>query len=96
MIAVGPEGGWSATEREFPGPVVSLGDTVLRAETAAILAGVLLVDRRRHGVRIAIPLLIGAGRGRDRADLVPVVGHARAADHGRPGRLRGMPPGDGR
>jgi len=49
VIAVGPEGGWSQAERGVPGPVVGLGSTVLRAETAAIAAGVLLTDRRRRG-----------------------------------------------
>jgi 16S rRNA (uracil1498-N3)-methyltransferase len=45
-IAVGPEGGW--TEEELAGgwPTVSLGDAVLRAETAAVVAGVLLAARR--------------------------------------------------
>lgn len=46
VVAIGPEGGWSATERECSRRVVSLGTNVLRAETAAIAAGVLLVDRR--------------------------------------------------
>ena len=46
-IAVGPEGGWSASERSTNSKAVSLGDTVLRAETAAIAAAVLLIDRRR-------------------------------------------------
>lgn len=46
VIAVGPEGGWSPEERNVPGRAVRLGDTVLRTETAAIAAGVLLVDRR--------------------------------------------------
>jgi len=46
-LAIGPEGGWSEVERAQRAPSISLGDTVLRAETAAIAAGVLLVDRRR-------------------------------------------------
>lgn len=42
-IAIGPEGGWSAAELEVVGSrTVSLGATVLRAETAAIAAGTLL------------------------------------------------------
>lgn len=48
MVAIGPEGGWSPSERALPATGVGLGDTVLRAETAAIAAGVLLVDRRRQ------------------------------------------------
>lgn len=52
MVAVGPEGGWSPAERGVPGPVVGLGGTVLRAETAAITAGVLLADRRRRERRM--------------------------------------------
>jgi 16S rRNA (uracil1498-N3)-methyltransferase len=47
IVAVGPEGGWSASERSVGGPVVGLGDEVLRAETAAISAGVLLAHTRR-------------------------------------------------
>lgn len=54
-LLVGPEGGW--TERELAAnlPSVALGDHVLRAETAAIVAGSLLcalrvglVGERRH------------------------------------------------
>jgi 16S rRNA (uracil1498-N3)-methyltransferase len=40
-VLVGPEGGWSAVERELlarSGQAVSLGPAVLRAETAALLA----------------------------------------------------------
>jgi len=37
-IAVGPEGGWTANELERAGDAVSLGPTVLRVETAAIVA----------------------------------------------------------
>lgn len=46
-VLVGPEGGWA--DGELPASVdrVSLGPHVLRAETAAIVAGALLVDR--HG-----------------------------------------------
>ncbi len=41
-IAVGPEGGWSPEELSLGLPTVGLGAYVLRAETAAIAAGVLL------------------------------------------------------
>jgi 16S rRNA (uracil1498-N3)-methyltransferase len=41
-ILVGPEGGWSEAEREAVPLAVGLGPTVLRAETAAVAAGVLL------------------------------------------------------
>lgn len=47
-IAVGPEGGWAASEEAVCGPGVGLGDDILRAETAAIAAGVLLAQRRRQ------------------------------------------------
>ena len=53
VVAVGPEGGWSPTERSTGGPTVTLGNTVLRAETAAIAAGVLLVDRRTQQRRVS-------------------------------------------
>jgi 16S rRNA (uracil1498-N3)-methyltransferase len=45
-VIIGPEGGWSPDERAAPLPVVGLGDPVLRAETAAITAGVLLTALR--------------------------------------------------
>lgn len=41
-IAIGPEGGWSPEEIGVASQTVSLGDTVLRAETAAISAATLL------------------------------------------------------
>ena len=42
-IAIGPEGGWSPAEVAAVGArTVTLGATVLRAETAAIAAGTLL------------------------------------------------------
>lgn len=43
-VLVGPEGGWSDAEREMVSPAarVSLGTGVLRSETAAVAAGVLL------------------------------------------------------
>ncbi len=42
VVAVGPEGGWDDEERRAAGPTVGLGPTVLRAETAALVAGALL------------------------------------------------------
>ena len=45
VLLVGPEGGWTPEElRERRR--ISLGPTILRAETAAIVAGVLLVALR--------------------------------------------------
>lgn len=41
-VAIGPEGGWSNAEVEMASQAVSLGETVLRAETAAVAAGTLL------------------------------------------------------
>lgn len=46
-IAVGPEGGWTAEELQLVSGRVSLGDGVLRAETAAIVAGTLMAAARR-------------------------------------------------
>ena len=48
MVLVGPEGGWTEEEL-YNYPRCSLGGTVLRSETAAIVAGALLTalrDRR--------------------------------------------------
>ena len=46
-VLVGPEGGWDPQELALPVPRVGLGTNVLRAETAAIAAGVLLAAARR-------------------------------------------------
>jgi 16S rRNA (uracil1498-N3)-methyltransferase len=48
VLAVGPEGGWSDAERPGPTQAASLGDTVLRTETAAVAAAVRLCASR-HG-----------------------------------------------
>jgi 16S rRNA (uracil1498-N3)-methyltransferase len=45
-IAVGPEGGWSPAEVASAGRTVSLGDQILRVETAAVAAAVLMVSVR--------------------------------------------------
>ena len=55
VVAIGPEGGWSDAERSLGGPSVRLGDTVLRAETAAVAAGVLLVDHRSRQRGVSLP-----------------------------------------
>ena len=46
-IAVGPEGGWSPKELEVAGSTVTLGPNVLRVETAAVAAAVLMASARR-------------------------------------------------
>lgn len=51
LLVVGPEGGWSPEEVERHGPGVGLGPTVLRAETAAVAAGVVLGALRAGLVR---------------------------------------------
>lgn len=45
-VAIGPEGGWTAAELELAASTVSLGDTVLRVETAALAAAARLVAGR--------------------------------------------------
>ena len=45
-VLVGPEGGWSDEERAAVGRQVGLGDHVLRVETAAIAAAVVLSGLR--------------------------------------------------
>jgi 16S rRNA (uracil1498-N3)-methyltransferase len=46
VILIGPEGGWDESELASGVPRVALGATVLRAETAAMAAGVLLCGLR--------------------------------------------------
>jgi 16S rRNA (uracil1498-N3)-methyltransferase len=46
VVAVGPEGGWSPAELELAADTVSLGPTVLRVETAAVAAAVLMGSHR--------------------------------------------------
>lgn len=46
VALVGPEGGWSGAERDAAVPHMTLGPTVLRAETAAIVAGAALCGLR--------------------------------------------------
>ena len=46
MVIVGPEGGWSSAECERVPEAVTLGDKVLRAETAAIVIGARLAALR--------------------------------------------------
>lgn len=52
VVAVGPEGGWDEEELTLCTDWVGLGSTVLRAETAALTAGVLLSAIRS---RLALP-----------------------------------------
>ncbi len=53
VVLVGPEGGWSDAERSAAPSLVGLGGTILRAETAAVAAGTLLVALRTGMVREA-------------------------------------------
>jgi 16S rRNA (uracil1498-N3)-methyltransferase len=50
-LAIGPEGGWTADELQWfddsGWTAASLGDTILRAETAAIVATALVLDALR-------------------------------------------------
>ncbi len=46
VVLVGPEGGWSDGERKVVSATVALGSTVLRAETAALVAGAALCGLR--------------------------------------------------
>lgn len=43
VVAIGPEGGWSPAELDAASTTVSIGDTVLRVETAAIVAAARMV-----------------------------------------------------
>jgi len=46
VVLVGPEGGWSPRELDLVTKKVSLGDGILRVETAAVAAGALLTALR--------------------------------------------------
>ena len=46
FVMVAPEGGWTNAERSLSLPKITLGATVLRSETAALMAGALLVALR--------------------------------------------------
>ena len=50
VVLVGPEGGWDPAEVEAAGSLVDLGPNTLRAETAAVAAGVLLCALRGDSV----------------------------------------------
>ena len=52
LVAIGPEGGWSPEERGMGLPTLGLGPRVLRAETAAVAAGVLLGALRDATVQV--------------------------------------------
>jgi 16S rRNA (uracil1498-N3)-methyltransferase len=53
VVAVGPEGGWSTNELGSGLPTVGFGLSVLRAETAAVTAGALMVSLRTGTVTAA-------------------------------------------
>ena len=53
VVLCGPEGGWSDEERAAAPSLVGLGPGVLRAETAAVTAGALLVALREGVVKPA-------------------------------------------
>ncbi len=46
VVAVGPEGGWAPSEVESLPSTITLGENVLRAETAAMTAGAILTSLR--------------------------------------------------
>ena len=46
FVLIGPEGGWSEEERLLVPSAVDLGKTVLRSETAAVVASAILVKSR--------------------------------------------------
>jgi 16S rRNA (uracil1498-N3)-methyltransferase len=50
-VVVGPEGGWEESELDGGDPLVGLGPRILRAETAAMAAGVLLCALRDSAMR---------------------------------------------
>jgi len=48
IVVIGPEGGFAPDELTTQVPTVSLGESILRAETAAIVAGALMVRAGRE------------------------------------------------
>jgi 16S rRNA (uracil1498-N3)-methyltransferase len=56
VVAVGPEGGWSGDELASGLPTVGFGLSVLRAETAAVTAGALMVSLRTGTVAPVAPV----------------------------------------
>jgi 16S rRNA (uracil1498-N3)-methyltransferase len=56
VVAVGPEGGWSGAELGAGLPTVGFGLSVLRAETAAVTAGALMVSLRTGTVAPVAPV----------------------------------------
>jgi 16S rRNA (uracil1498-N3)-methyltransferase len=54
-VLVGPEGGWSGTERTVGLPSVRVGVHTLRSETAAITAGAVLLALRSRLVSEVVP-----------------------------------------
>ena len=55
FLMVAPEGGWSSSERSLTLPKVTLGATILRSETGALIAGALLVALRTGVVNWSHP-----------------------------------------
>ena len=53
VVLIGPEGGWTEEERTVGLPYVALGGQILRSETAAMVAGTLLVALRAELVEHA-------------------------------------------
>jgi len=53
VVCVGPEGGWSVRELALVEAKVTLGDGVLRVETAALVAGSLLCALRATAVAVS-------------------------------------------
>jgi len=49
LVIIGPEGGFDADEIPASAARISLGDTILRAETATLVAATLLTARRTAG-----------------------------------------------
>ncbi len=57
-VLIGPEGGWSPAEEAEELPTVALGPGVMRSETAAVAAGVLLAALRSGLVASLKPPLV--------------------------------------
>ena len=62
VVLIGPEGGWTPEERACGLPTLGLTPTILRTETAAVAAAILLAGLRSGVVQAAVTQDFGAAQ----------------------------------